>query len=126
MKLKKHVLKAFAGAILLGSLFTGGVNAYASEPPKQTVEEDDEVKVVNFGLGYCGVTFTIPGTEKECFITGLKPEAVDDIRERVIESYVDGQDFDIDQIDIIDCEKDMPWARMDFLNPASLSRKLLI
>ena len=107
MKLKKHVLKAFAGAILLGSLFTGGVNAYASEPPKQTAEEDDEVKVVNFGLGYCGVTFTIPGTEKECFITGLKPEAVDDIRERVIESYVDGQDFDIDQIDIIDCEKDM-------------------
>ena len=61
---------------------------------------DRDVKGMN---GYYAVTFDIPGTTKECYLTGLTAAAVDDICDRIIAFNGDNASFS--SLDIIDAEK---------------------
>ncbi|MBR4513545.1 MAG: hypothetical protein IKO61_01470 [Lachnospiraceae bacterium] len=55
--------------------------------------------------GFYAATFTIPGTNKECFLTGLTAASVDDICSKLIAHYERGYDFAIESLDVIDAEK---------------------
>ncbi|MBR4513807.1 MAG: Ig domain-containing protein [Lachnospiraceae bacterium] len=61
---------------------------------------DRDIKGLN---GYYAVTFDIPGTTKECYLTGLTAAAVDDICDRIIANNGDNVSFS--SLDIIDAEK---------------------
>ena len=64
--------------------------------------EGSTVKEMN---RYYAVSFLLPGTNKECFLTGLSAGTVDDICERLCASYEQGSDFYLNSLDIIDAEK---------------------
>lgn len=57
------------------------------------------------GNGYYQVEFEIPKTGKKAFITGLTAENVQQTQDSLIESYTDGDDFSIYNLDYIDTEK---------------------
>ena len=54
---------------------------------------------------YYAVTFPLPGTNKECFLTGLTATSVDHICDELIKHYADGTTFVIESLNIIDAEK---------------------
>ncbi len=56
--------------------------------------------------GYYAVTFNIPDTSKECFLTGLSPLNVDVVQRELIKGYSE-DDFSIENIDFIDAEKEV-------------------
>lgn len=55
--------------------------------------------------GYYSVTFAIPDSKKEVYLTGLKPEKVDSIQKQVLDKYAKDNEFEITDIDFIDAEK---------------------
>ena len=59
----------------------------------------------DYGNGYYSVTFGIPKTSKECFLTGLIPEKISHIQQMLIDSYIDDESFVLEDIDFIDAEK---------------------
>lgn len=57
------------------------------------------------GNGYYAISFPIPDTSRECYLTGLLPEKVDHIEELLLECYTEDDWFCIEDIDFIDAEK---------------------
>ena len=51
--------------------------------------------------------FMIPGTQNEVYLAGLTSENVEEIQQAVIDSYVEGERFDIEDLNFIDAEKNM-------------------
>lgn len=73
----------------------------------------------DLGNGYYSVTFDIPDTTEECFLTGLLPEKTEYIQQLLLNSYINDGYFEIEDIDFIDAEKlgtklsgdsDLCWA----------------
>ena len=57
------------------------------------------------GSEYFSVTFDIPGTNQEVFLTGLIAEYVEELQGQIISGYTSGADFDIERLSFIDTEK---------------------
>ena len=57
--------------------------------------------------GYYAITFAIPNTARECFLTGLLPEKVELIQEKLLAAYTEDEGFLIEDVDIIDADKTM-------------------
>ncbi len=55
--------------------------------------------------GYYAITFPIPNSTKECFLTGLTPRNVTLVQDMLVKSYASGRDFSIEDVDFIDAEK---------------------
>ncbi|MCR5653275.1 MAG: hypothetical protein K6F88_05700 [Ruminococcus sp.] len=68
------------------------------------VELLDFSSIVN---GYYALSFTVPNTEKEVFLTGLRPENVDVVEKKLLSNYTSGKDFVMEELDFIDAEKEM-------------------
>lgn len=58
--------------------------------------------------GYYTAEFIIPETNYKVFLTGLTQENVDGIRMAIVDSFVEGEDFDLYNLGFIDAEK--TWA----------------
>ena len=82
------------------------------EPVGATLEGKYKTEAKN---NYYAVTFAIPDTNKECYLTGLTAWAVDDICDMIIDHYADGEDFSFESLDIIDAEKLYETSRGDDL-----------
>ena len=54
------------------------------------------------------VEFMIPDTTNEVYLTGLCAENVDEIQQRIIDSYVEGKPFNFNDLEFIDAEKLIP------------------
>ena len=67
---------------------------------------------------YYSVSFTLPGTQTEVFLTGLGMQDVQEIQQQIIDSYVSGENFSLTDAGFIDTEKtfnededdDLCWA----------------
>lgn len=55
--------------------------------------------------GYYAVSFDLPDSNKEAFLTGLTPNNLEIVQERIIDGYSSGYDFTMESIDFIDTEK---------------------
>ncbi|MBQ7503768.1 MAG: hypothetical protein IJT79_00405 [Ruminococcus sp.] len=87
-----------------------------------------EVEVRNFSKtgsasplnGYYTITFMLPDTQKEVFLTDLTAENVDVVEKKLIANYNGQDDFTIEELDFIDAEKQLDstdnmlcWAGTD-------------
>ena len=89
-----------------------GIESYEVVYEEQTIllVEPDQLAGLGIqkkenGFGYYSVTFAIPGTNKEVFLTGLTADSVDSICKSLINGYQTGEDFVLESLDIIDAEK---------------------
>lgn len=55
--------------------------------------------------GYYAVSFPIPETTKECFVTGLTPQNASKTQEQLLAHYASGAQFSVEDLDYIDAEK---------------------
>ena len=55
--------------------------------------------------GYYSISFPIPDTNKEAFITGLASDALESVQSQLLAYYSEGMDFSIEDLHIIDTEK---------------------
>lgn len=55
--------------------------------------------------GYYAVSFTLPDTTHDVYLTGLSAAHVDEVQAKIIESYVSGTDFKLTDLGFIDTEK---------------------
>lgn len=55
--------------------------------------------------GYYAVSFDLPDSNKEAFLTGLTPNNLEIVQERIIDGYSSEYDFTMESIDFIDTEK---------------------
>lgn len=55
--------------------------------------------------GYYAIDFPIPDSTKECFIAGLTPNNAAKTQEQLLEHYITGECFSIEDIEYIDAEK---------------------
>ena len=55
--------------------------------------------------GYYAISFPIPDTTKECFVTGLTPQNASKTQEQLLEYYGSGEQFSIEDLEYIDAEK---------------------
>ena len=100
---------------------------YADTPvitvePKDIVATGSAQEMVN---GYYAVTFAIPETTKECFLTGLTPRNVELTQENLISHYADETDFSIEDLDYVDAEKVEPGHGDDNLCWAGAASNML-
>ncbi|MGN0475970.1 MAG: hypothetical protein ACI4HM_01395 [Ruminococcus sp.] len=55
--------------------------------------------------GYYAVSFDLPDSNKEAFLTGLTPNNLEIVQERIVDGYSSEYDFTMESIDFIDTEK---------------------
>lgn len=55
--------------------------------------------------GYYAVSFDLPDSNKETFLTGLTPNNLEIVQERILDGYASESDFTMESIDFIDTEK---------------------
>ena len=70
--------------------------------PRDITATSSEQEMCN---GYYAITFTIPETTKECFLTGLTAQNAAQTQEKLIEHYRDENNFSLEDLDYIDTEK---------------------
>ena len=58
--------------------------------------------------GYYTAEFMLPETNYRVFLTGLTQDNAEEIKQEIIDSYAEGEDFDLDDLGFIDTEK--TWA----------------
>lgn len=75
--------------------------------------------------GYYAVSFDMPGTNREAFLTGLTPRNLDIVQRKIIKSYQYGTMFDIESIEFIDTEKTTYSPADDNLCWAAASSNIL-
>lgn len=75
--------------------------------------------------GYYSVRFDMPDTNKEVFLTGLTPDNMDLIQEKLIDSYTSDKDFTLESFDFIDAEKTTASNDDDNLCWAGVASNLL-
>ena len=90
------------------------------EEPVLTVEQSDvtDPRSGADNNGYFSADFVIPETTRSVFLAGLSADKVEEIQSRIIESYVEGEDFQLTDLSFIDAEKtekndgdeDLCWA----------------
>lgn len=96
---------------------SAGYDLYVADEPVLTVAstgvgDRSPVEAAQF----YSVDFTFAGTEIEVFLTGLKTENVEEIQQRIIDSFVRGESFEMADLGFIDAEKNfvnddaMCWA----------------
>lgn len=54
------------------------------------------------------VEFMLPDTTNEVYLTGLCADNVEEIQQKIIDSYVEGEPFDFNDLEFIDAEKLVP------------------
>lgn len=54
------------------------------------------------------VDFMLPDTTNEVYLTGLSADNVEEIQQKIIDSYVEGEPFDFNDLEFIDAEKLVP------------------
>ena len=54
------------------------------------------------------VDFMLPDTTNEVYLTGLSADKVEEIQQKIIDSYVEGEPFDFNDLEFIDAEKLVP------------------
>ncbi|MDO4803471.1 MAG: hypothetical protein Q4A32_01460 [Lachnospiraceae bacterium] len=79
------------------------VSAFAGE----SKGDFDSVTVIPMHNGYCALSFSVPGTTKEVFVTGIREDKAEDIYNKLISGWKDGEEFEITDESIIDAEKTM-------------------
>ena len=57
--------------------------------------------------GYCAISFSVPGTTKEVFLTGIREDKSEEIYRKFIDEWKDGKRFLVTDPSIIDAEKTM-------------------
>lgn len=70
-----------------------------------TIEPHDVAAAGALTNGYYAIGFPIPGSTKECFITGLTPQNAAETQERLLAHYAAEEWFSIEDLEYIDAEK---------------------
>lgn len=75
-----------------------------------TVEQSDIPDPVSGtdNNGYFSADFAIPDTSKQVFLAGLSADRIEEIQQKIIESYASGADFELTDLSFIDAEKMCP------------------
>ena len=99
-----------------------GVDSYelivAAEPALEVDRVYGDLRGGDGESVYYSVSFPVPGTTQEFFLTGLKAEYVEEIQDEIIGSWLNGSNFRIERLSFIDAEKtadedgddDLCWA----------------
>ena len=88
----------------LAIIMVTAVPAYATTSARAD-DGNTDYTVSQMHNGYCAITFTVPGTSKEVFLTGIREDKADEIYHKFIDAWQDGQKFSVADESFIDAEK---------------------
>lgn len=78
----------------------------ADDEPILSVEHiTNDAAVAQIPSSYYSVDFTFADTHTEVFLTGLRAEYVEEIQAKIISNYVEGENFEMEDLGFIDTEK---------------------
>ncbi len=75
--------------------------------------------------GYCAISFSVPGTTKEVFLTGIREDKSEEIYRKFIDAWEDGKEFYVTDASIIDAEKMMDSDDADLCFAATVCNMLV-
>lgn len=75
--------------------------------------------------GYCAISFSVPGTTKEVFLTGIREDKSEEIYRKFIDEWKDGKRFLVTDPSIIDAEKTMDSDDADLCFAATVCNMLV-
>ena len=106
----------------------GSIDSYQLILEDEIAMSADRVKTLavnDMGSGgYYSVSFTVPGTSYDVFLTGLTADNVEEVQQYIIDHY-NGKNFDIEDLSFIDAEKTKEEDNDDYLCWAATASNML-
>lgn len=99
---RNHIIILLALIAVTIMLTTVSVSAAGNAGMKKDFKS---VTVTPMHNGYCSLSFSVPGTTKEVFVTGIRKDKAEEIYNKFMDAWKDGQAFSITDESIIDAEK---------------------
>ena len=101
---RNHIIILLALMVVMIMMTTVSVSAAGNSGMKKDFKS---VTVTPMHNGYCSLSFSVPGTTKEIFVTGIREDKAEEIYNKFMDTWKDGQAFSITDESIIDAEKTM-------------------